>query len=530
MARYLLLASGATVLLLSWTGCFVVPSTVGNPCTVDEDCGAGQLCQESMCVVGDADADSSTAEPFPQDSTGLDGDATDDAEPGDSTGIAAEGTLRFVHGSPDIGPLDVYDAASGELLAQGLVYGDASDWQPLDVGSYTFEVRLAGASVDEGPVYMGAPVDLAEDERISAVAVGLASGVDDDAFRLLTVREDWGTNLAGRARARIVHAGADAPSLAVDGLEGPPFELARFGDSAAVGLPLDVAGGERIELLESDDVVTTFTTPPFTEGDQVLIIATGLLGSLAREPDGFSLIAVGSDGPLGRVLQDPELFTLHGARDAGNLENCTNGFEVAANFNYGEIQSSFLSPGEYDFELHPYPSGCTGAALNPGGNASGPLEAGERYLLLLTGEQSPDGGEPAIQVAPFRDRFPIDEPNAAAIRFVHGASAEQIYVGNVTDGEVRAEDIYTTPIAWRSESEEVILDERPYLLGVADAVGEPSPPLTPLVTFDYVATPGGRLWGIVSGDPSPEAGDGVIQLMLLETATPQWTVQLVDIN
>lgn len=517
MARQLMLVSGATV-LLSWTGCFVVPSTVGNPCTADEDCGAGQLCQESICVVGDAEVDSSTAEPLPED-----GDT--------STGSAAKGTLRVVHGSPDIGPLDVYDAASGDLLAQGLVYGDASDWQSLDVGSYTFEVRLAGASEDEGPVHMGAPVDLAEDERVSTVAVGLASGVDDDdAFRLLTVREDWGTDLAGRARARIVHAGADAPSLTVDGLEGPPFDLPRFGDSAAVGLPLDVAGGERIELLESDDVVTTFTTPPFTEGDQVLLIATGLLGSLAREPDGLSLIAVGSDGPLGRVLQDPELFTLHGARDAGNLESCTNGFELAANFSYGEIQSSFLSPGEYTFELYPYPSGCTGAALNPGGNASGPLEAGERYLLLLTGEQSPDGGEPAIQVAPFRDRFPIDEPNAAAIRFVHGASAEQIYVGNVTDGEIPADDIYTTPIAWRSESEEVILDERPYLLGVADAVGEPGPPLTPLVTFDYVATPGGRQWGIVSGDPSPETGDGIIQLMLLETATPEWTVQLVDIN
>lgn len=525
MGRRFLLVPGAAI-ALSWTGCFVVPSTMGNPCTLDEDCGAGQSCRESICVLGETEAgSSSTTDVSFEDSTGPRTDTTDE-----STGVAAEGILRFVHGSPDIGPLDVYDAGSGDRLVEGLAYGDASDWQPLDVGTYTFEVRLAGTTEDEDLVHIGAPMDLGEGEQVSAVAVGLASGVDDSSFRLLAVREDWGTSLAGRARARIVHAGSDAPSLTVDGLDGPPFELARFDDSPAVGLALDVEGGERIELLESDDVVTTFTTPPFTEGDQVLIIATGLLGSLAREPDGFSLVAVGADGPLGRVLQDPELFTLHGARDAGNLENCTNGFEVAANFDYGEIQSSFLSPGEYDFELHPYPSGCTGVPLNPGGNASGPLQAGERYLLLLTGEQSPDGGEPAIQVAPFRDRFPVDESNRAAIRFVHGASAEQIYVGNVTDGEVPAEDVYTTPIAWRSESEQVVLDERPYLLGVADAVGEPSPPLTPLVTFDYFATPGGRQWGIVSGDPSPEAGDGVIQLMLLETATPDWTVQLVDIN
>jgi hypothetical protein len=251
---------------------------------------------------------------------------------------------------------------------------------------------------------------------------------------------------------------------------------------------------------------------------------------LAREADGFNLIAVGGDGSLGQIRQDPQLFTLHGARDAGNLENCANGFEVATNFNYGEVQSAFLSPGDYDFELFNYPSGCTGSGLNPGGNASGPLEAGERYLLLLTGEQTPDGGEPSIQVATFLDRFSVGDQTAANIRFVHGASAEQIYVGSVTEGEVKVGDVYTEPIAWRSESVEVTLPGGDYLLGVADAVGKPAPPLTPLVSFDYLGVPGARQWGIVSGDPSPEDGDGVIQLMLIDTAASPWLVELVDIN
>jgi hypothetical protein len=151
-------------------------------------------------------------------------------------------------------------------------------------------------------------------------------------------------------------------------------------------------------------------------------------------------------------------------------------------------------------------------------------------MLLLTGEQSPDGGEPSIQVATFRDTFSIEDETAANIRFVHGASAEQIYVGNVTDGEVKADDVYTAPIPWRSESDEVSLADGAYLLGVADAVGEPAPPLAPLVTFDYAGASGARQWGIVSGDPSPEEGDGFIQLMLVDTVSTPWLIELVDIN
>ena len=533
MARLIFIAPGVGAILAS-ASCFVTPSTLGNPCVVDEDCGAGLVCQAELCALDDGEFATSTGEVQgttgePEGTEDVTGAGTEE-DGSESTGVFAEGELRFVHGAPQLGAVDLYEQGSDTPLYEGLSYGDATDWRPTAVGAYVFELRPAGADPTEAVIYTGTSLDLEEGERISAVVVGLEQGADDDALRFLPIREDWGTGLAGRARARIVHAGSDAPTITIDGLEGPPFELQRFDQSAEVGVPLDTAGGERIQLLDDSGVLTTFTTPPLSEGDEVLVVATGLLGSLAREPEGFSLFLVGEGGALGQVRQDPQLFTLHGARDAGNLENCTNGFEVAANFNYGEVQSAFVSPGEYDFEIYGYPSGCTGAALNPGGNASGPLEAGERYLLLLTGEQTPDGGEPALQVAPFRDRFPTDDTDSTTIRFIHGASAQQIYVGNVTDGIVPAADVYTNPIAWRSESQPVSLAEQFYLLGIADAVGKPSPPLNPLVTFDYTATGGSRQWGIVSGDPFPEEGDGVVQLMLLDTTEPEWTVQLVDIN
>jgi hypothetical protein len=439
----------------------------------------------------------------------------------------------LVHAAPDVGLVDVYRQGESEPLVESLAYAGASDWIEVEAGDFTFELRSAGADSEEAPVVVSSTVALGSDERMSGIAVGLVNGDADNELRTLTVFEDWGTDLAGRARVRVVHAGPDAPSLWVDGLDGDAFPLQRFENSAQAGVPVDVAG-ERLELYEASTStarLTAFTTPPLTEGDQVLLVATGRLSSLAREADGFSVIAVGENGALGRIRQDPQVFTLHGARDAGNLENCTNDFEVAANFTYGDVQSDFLSPGEYDFQIFTYPSGCTGNALNGTGNASGELEAGERYLLLLTGEQSPEGPEPAIQVATFRDDFTLGDTDGANIRFVHGASAEQIYVGGVSGGgQILAEDVYTQPIPWRSESMEASLAPGDVLLGIADAVGDPAPPLSPLVTFDYAAVPSAREWGIVSGDPSPETNDGVIQLMLVDTTVEGWDVSLVDIN
>jgi len=256
------------------------------------------------------------------------------------------------------------------------------------------------------------------------------------------------------------------------------------------------------------------------------------LESLAREEEGFKLVAVGSQGALGEIRQDPQVFTVHGARDAGALENCTGTGEtaVAANIDYGQIQSDFVSPGEYRFEVHTYPSGCTNV-LNEGGTASGPLEAGERYMLLLSGEVTPVENEPFIQVASFKEQFTLDDADVAQVRFVHGASYTQIYIGNVLDGEIAEENVFTDGIAWRAESVEVALPEGSYVLGAADANGEFAPPLSPIVTFDVNASPGARAWGIVTGDPViDDDDDEFLQLMVVNTSVPDWEVALVDVN
>lgn len=489
------------------TACFSEPT--------DSDSGGGEATSEPVGTTG-AEASGGTS---PADvSTGA-----------DSTGATASAQLRAVHAAADVGPVDIYIAGDATPVFESIAYADATEWIDLPVGLSTFEFRPAGAPA-ESPAVHTASVSLAEDERVTAIA----SAVIDPAspVRMLALREDWGAPLAGRARARLVHAGPDAPTFGVEGVDvdGP---LERFEATAAEGFGLDTAGGEQVVLLEDVPVdaptVTSFTTPPVGEGDEVLLIAAGDLGSLAREPDGFSILAVGRDGALGVIRQDPQLFVLHGSRDAGRLELCTNDAELAADFGYGEIQSTRVSPGTYDVSLHNYPSGCDEPVFNT--NSTGALEPGERYLLLVTGEIAPeDAGEAGIQVATFDDAFTLDDGDGARVRFVHGASYTQIYVGAVVDNSISAENVFTQSIGWSVESGEVAVPAGDYVLGVADAEGNPAPPYAPIVTVPYTALVGARQWAIVAGDPSPDGrDDGSLQVLAVDTTTPQWGVAIVDV-
>ncbi len=460
----------------------------------------------------------------------------------ETTGTDMTAEVRVVHASPDAGAVDVYAAGSSEPLLENVEYTDASAWLSVAVGELTVELRPAGASADSEPVYTSDTLTLAEGDRVSTIAAGLLGAKDKDtSFRLLSVAEAWGNEIADRARVRVIHAGADAPPIEVGNLERGPIALERYADADAAGVPVDVAGGERIDILAGGNVVTSFTTPAIAENDEVLVVATGLLGSLAREDDGFGLIAVGQGGKLAFIRQDPELFTLHGARDADALELCADGMPLAANIDYSEIQSVRVAPGNYDASLYDYPAGCTGAVLNVGGNATGELEAGERYLFLITGERNPEmvdgrAPEPGIQLLPLIDRFTLGDEMAGKYRFVHGASAEEIFVGSALDGEIVAQNVYTNAIGWRFEAEdETSILEGFISLGVADASPDPTPepPLTPIAEFPFDTFAGDRAWGIISGDPSPDTvdpNDAIVQLMVVDTTIPGWGVTLIDVD
>ena len=509
------------VVLPLGSGCF--SEDFGTP--VDDGLATGTAGQESTASAGEM----STTDQSTTDQTSSTSDA--------STGTAPTGELRAVHAAAGLGPVDIYAVGNPAPLFEAIEYADATTWVEMPVGSWTFEFRPAGAAADSTPVHTSAPVSVEEASRVTAIAAGSIGAQEEaSAFRVLAVEEQWGAPLEARARARWVHAGPDAPAFGVDGVE-VEGTIERFESTEAEGFGLDSVGGQRLALLEDVQgdpaTITSFTMAPVGEGDEVLLIAAGNLNELAREPGGFTVIAVGRDGALGFIRQDPQLFVLHGSRDAASLEACTGDTELAANLSYGEIASARVSPGTYDVSIHSYPSGCGATVFST--NSTGALEAGERYLLLVTGEVSPeDGGEAGIQVTTFDDAYPLDDDQGARLRFVHGASYSQIYVGAVVDGEISAANVLTQPIAWSVESGEVAIPAGSYVVGIADAVGKPSPPYAPIVTVDYEAIGGARQWIIAAGDPSPEETDGgalgFLQLIVVDTTTPLWGVAIVDVD
>jgi len=85
--------------------------------------------------------------------------------------------LRAVHLSPDAPAVDV--AADGDVLVEGLEFGNASDYLDVPAGSYTLEIRPAGADQAVGTF----DVTLEGGVVVSAFAVGLVE-TDDQAQSL----------------------------------------------------------------------------------------------------------------------------------------------------------------------------------------------------------------------------------------------------------------------------------------------------------------------------------------------------------
>ncbi|WP_458207994.1 DUF4397 domain-containing protein [Haladaptatus sp. NG-SE-30] len=92
--------------------------------------------------------------------------------------------LRAVHLSPDAPAVDI--AADGDVLVEGLEFGNASDYVEVPAGSYTLEVRPAGGNEAVATF----DVTLEGGMVVSAFAVGLLEADDEaQAFDLVTTMD-----------------------------------------------------------------------------------------------------------------------------------------------------------------------------------------------------------------------------------------------------------------------------------------------------------------------------------------------------
>jgi hypothetical protein len=353
--------------------------------------------------------------------------------------------VRVVHASPNAPAVDIY--ANGSLLVPGLSYLEATPFVRVPEGDYTIDIRPALADPASTPVYT-TQVTLVADFDFTAVAAGfLGSPNASDTFRVLPLAEDWSSPFPGTFYARVVHAGADAPAVAIDVGNDGVLDFAplfRFGETGLTGIPLPADTSLQVAAA-IPGAALPFTLPAFTADDEITVIATGRVAARPNEPDAFGLLALNRDGVIGFVRQNPQVYVLHASPDAPAVDLQVGGATIVDDLSFRQLKGPVVvPPGPYDIDIFD----ATGAQYV--GTVQTPsLQAGERYLAVASGFFTPAQDEPLFQVNYFADSAQIVD-GTAALQVIHASpDAPTVEVGVTNpDGSFLA---ITNPLTFPNE-------------------------------------------------------------------------------
>ncbi|HSO33442.1 MAG TPA: DUF4397 domain-containing protein [Labilithrix sp.] len=437
--------------------------------------------------------------------------------------------VRVVHASADAPAVDVYARGSDSPLVTGLAYGQTSAWLAVEPGSYEFELRAAPSKATDPIAYKTDALAVGAGVKISAVAAGLLSSKSLEAsFRVVPVVEGFGAAQPGSARLRILHAGADAPSVDLDVGNDDPTKpeiasLKRFSDTGAEGAALPSNTELAVGIAAGGARVTAFTTPKLPDGANVLVIATGLLGKLGRERDGFSLLAIGPNGSLGFIKQDPMVYALHAGPDAPRVDAFVGASEIVDDVGFGELARPVqVQPGTYTVDFFGHAAGSARPAGNPAASSStGPLAAGERYLAVATGFLAGSGAS-AFRLAGYREGFDLGtgKPQLRAVHSSPDATEVDIGIANATS----INPVLFAGLSFTQSSAEG---------GLGASAGHLPIGVTPaglnstfVARFTVPATNEQRAFVLASGALDVQKGQR-FRFLVVDTATAPWTVSAV---
>ncbi len=505
-------------------------------CPTDDDAG------------GDTDsatdgADTTATDP---DTTATDPDTTADGTDTADTDDSADGTdtadtedtadtdgstamIRVIHGSPGAPAVDVYVEGDETPVIEGLAYGDASAYLDVPAGDYVFEIRAAGEAPDTEPVFATDTLTLAEGDSISAIAAGVLGGEGDAAFRVLALADGFGDAGDG-ALARIAHAGSDAPTVGIDVGNDGEVELegvARFADSGPEGVMLPA--GEALQVgirLEDGTSVTAFSTIEIPAGAELYVIATGLLADLPREETGFSLLAVGPDGAIGFIQQNPRVYALHASPSAPNVDICAGGEPLLADVPFGAMGGIQVPPAAYELAIHV--TGAEPCEMDPVATVMTPaLTPGSQTLAVAMGEVAAlaAGNDPDFSVQFYEEAFAVDtDPAQAGIRIIHAASAPGVAIQaleTADQADFAVADAIVSMFEHSGETSEVILDAAQTFIGVG--VGAVMGGTINVAASFTVDVPAGlRGWVLATGELDDEADNAPFALHIVSTGPGPW--------
>lgn len=433
--------------------------------------------------------------------------------------------IRVVHASSDAPSVDIWVKGGTAPLAAGLQYGDATDWVEVEMGTYDLEIKASPSTADSPAAFEVNGLTLDDGEMVSAVAAGLlGSSADSSKFRVLPIREEFAPAGSGNAILRVVHAGPDAPSVGIDLHDDDPSSpeltnIDRFTSTDEAGFALTAGEKLQIGIAANGSKVTAFTTPELPESAEILVIATGLVAEAGDDADGFALLAIGPEGSLGFIKQNPLVYALHASPNAPAVDLYAGAAQLAGGLEFGNLAGPVqVPPGNYDIDFRA--AGADPSSAPAATAKTGDLAAGGSYLSIATGFL----GAQSFQLVSVAQRFADVSKDDALVRVVHGSPDAPAVDLGVLNFEGVVNPVLIQDLTFSNATEEAGLNIGlgTIPLGVTPA-GANS---TVVASFHVTTAPGVRAFAIAAGALDPAMGQS-FRLLVVDTAVTPWAVATV---
>jgi hypothetical protein len=242
--------------------------------------------------------------------------------------------VRVLHGAGDAPAVDVY--AGGNRIIEGLEYASITEYLEVPGGEYQIQVVPAGASLEEGPLVIDAPLTFDAGTMTTVAATGsLAAGINPQ------VLADDPSPSADGTQVRVVHFSFDAPAvdIAPDGDPALIEGLAYPDNTGYVDLP---AGAYDLEIRAAGTDTVAFDIPEITldAGTSYSVFAVGGF------EDGSFTVVPAVDAALAGVRVG------HFSPDAPPVDVYVNGNAVLPDVSFGVISGYLYVPaGTYTIEV-----------------------------------------------------------------------------------------------------------------------------------------------------------------------------------
>ena len=336
---------------------------------------------------------------------------------------------HVIHAAPDAGEVDVA-VTGGDTLFEGVGFGDATDYQEIDPGTYSLDLRgeedrvlatVPDLTIEAGQVYDIVAIGQVSDQSLELLS--LVTSVSRPCAEVL--------GLAGTgedACVRIVHAAVDAPEVDVYVNDSPLAQGVAFGTA------------------------TEYVNLPAGDGRQVRVAAAGTSAEEAileadvdlRPGQAYQIVATGEGEELEATVSEINLTPLpenqarirvvHASPDAGNVDVAiAEGATIVEDVEFREASDyAVVDAGAYTIEVRP--TGEETIALQ----ADAELEAGVTYDAIAVGRADNQTLELLILASEAAVREGELATPGSAVMTTPGAVETVTPVGTPNEGETDA--------------------------------------------------------------------------------------------